>query len=35
MDGSGYSLVVGSCEHENGLPGFVKYGEFLEYVSDY
>jgi hypothetical protein len=27
--------VAGSCEHGNELSGFIKGGEFLDWLSDY
>jgi hypothetical protein len=32
--GSGYGPVVGSCEHGNGTSGYVKEGEFLDWLSN-
>jgi hypothetical protein len=33
--GSGQGPVVGPCEHGNEPLGFIKGGEFLNYLSDY
>jgi hypothetical protein len=33
--GSGQGRVVGSCEHGNGTSGFIKGGEFFDWLIDY
>jgi hypothetical protein len=33
--GSGYGLVVGSCEHGNELSGSKVGGEFLDQLTNY
>jgi hypothetical protein len=32
--GSGQGPVAGCCEHGNELPGSIKGGEFLDWLSD-
>jgi hypothetical protein len=32
---SGKDLLAGSCEHSNYLAGFIKGGEFFDWLSAY
>jgi len=35
LSGSGYGPMAGACENGNDPLGFIKGGEFLDYLSGY